>query len=283
MTDADLTLSALYIYPIKSAGGYAVTQTEIEPRGPQWDRRFALIGAGGRPVTQRDVPGMRLIRVQPQEGGWEVEAPGHPSLFLPERPASLSTERRHVQVWGDATEGCAVGPEFDTWFSAVLGRPVQLMQMPEDTERWQTGKPHRSRLSYVDGNPFHLITEASVAHLSAASGRALTAAEFRPNLVLSGALPPYAEDFWRRIRVGEVEFDVVESCGRCAVINVTAQGEAGAEPLRTLARTRRQPHGLPFGQHLVQAAPPEKRRGTLRVGDRVEVLGRADAPNPVYP
>lgn len=278
---ADLTLSALYIYPIKSAGGYAVAQAEIEPRGPRWDRRFALIGPGGRPVTQRDVPGMRLIGVRPQEGGWEVSAPGHPSLHLPQEvPAG---EERHVQVWGDATAGCAVGPEFDRWFSTVLGRPVQLVQMPEDTERWQQGKPHRSRLSYVDGNPFHLITEASVAHLSAESGRALTAAEFRPNLVLSGNLPAYAEDFWRRIRVGEVEFDVVESCGRCAVINVTAQGEAGAEPLRTLARTRRRPHGLPFGQHLVQAASPDKRRGTLRVGDQAEVLRRADEPNPVYP
>ena len=37
---------------------------------------------------------------------------------------------------------------------------------------------------------------------------------FRPNLVVEGGAP-FAEDEWKRIRIGGVEFSVAKGCTRC--------------------------------------------------------------------
>ena len=42
---------------------------------------------------------------------------------------------------------------------------------------------------------------------------------FRPNLVVSGC-DRFAEDGWRRIHIGEVEFDVAKPCSRCAIPSI---------------------------------------------------------------
>jgi uncharacterized protein YcbX len=95
---------------------------------------------------------------------------------------------------------------------------------------------------------------------------------FRPNIVISGAAP-WAEDGWKKIRVGAVTLDIVKPCTRCVV--TTTDQQTGAkesnEPLATLKNFRllRQPGltGVVFGQNAVPAA-----LGTMAVGDTVEVL-----------
>lgn len=61
---------------------------------------------------------------------------------------------------------------------------------------------------------------------------------------------PYAEDTWKRIRIGEIEFDIVAPCVRCVV--TTIEQETG---------------NVLFGQYAVHKAT-----GTLTVGDTVEIL-----------
>ena len=90
---------------------------------------------------------------------------------------------------------------------------------------------------------------------------------FRPNIVVSGC-PPYAEDGWRRIRVGGIELALVKPCARCAITTTDqATAERGKEPLRTLATYRSINGKVMFGQNVVH-----DRGGWLRVGDAIEVL-----------
>ncbi|WP_425145064.1 MOSC domain-containing protein [Deinococcus sp.] len=275
-----LTLSALYIYPIKSAGGLSLSASELGPRGLTHDRRWMVVSASGRLVTQREFPKLRLIRVALERSGLRVEAPELPTLHLPFQPQGA---RRQADMWGDLMVGVSVSPEARGWFSDYLGGDFDLLYMPDDVQRWQPdGRPYRSLLGFADGNPFNLITEASLAHLNTHLAHSVTAQEFRPNLVVAGDLSAYAEDGWRRIRVGTVGFEVVESCARCSIVNVSADGRMLAEPLRTLARTRMRGGVIPFGQNLVQDAPLDRRSGTLRVGDVLEVLETGETPNLVY-
>jgi uncharacterized protein YcbX len=94
---------------------------------------------------------------------------------------------------------------------------------------------------------------------------------FRPNLVLAGC-EPYAEDSWRRFRIGAVVFRAAGPCSRCIITTTDqATGARGIEPLRTLARYRRsteEPTLVNFGQNLVH----EVKSGRLSVGDPVEIL-----------
>ncbi|WP_424952529.1 MOSC domain-containing protein [Deinococcus sp.] len=277
-----LTLSELWVYPIKSAGGVRLERSEVEPRGLKHDRRWMLIGSG-RALTQRQYPRMRLTEISllPEtdtEHVFVVEAPGMPPLKVPRRPQG---ERLSTHVWDDETSGRVVSPAVSAWFSDFLNTACDLLHMPDDDARAQRGKPFSSLLSYVDGNPFHLVTLASVADLNTRLERPVTALNFRPNLVVSGG-HPYAEDFWRLIGVGPLRFQVVESCARCGVLNVGGDGRAGAEPLRTLARYRRQGRAVQFGQNMLQGAALYRPGGVLKVGMPVVALERAEVPNPSY-
>ena len=125
------------------------------------------------------------------------------------------------------------------------------------------------QVSLADGAPVLLTSEASLAELNERLERPLPMIRFRPNLVTT-AERAFAEDGWRRISVGEAEFDVEWACTRCIVTTIdTATGEKdpGGEPIRTLKGFRASREGVMFGQNLIP-----RRLGTVRVGDSIEVL-----------
>ncbi|MEY3717709.1 MAG: hypothetical protein RL285_1584 [Bacteroidota bacterium] len=49
-------ITAIYIYPIKSMGGISLNEAKVGMRGLQHDRRYMLISADGRFLTQRQTP-----------------------------------------------------------------------------------------------------------------------------------------------------------------------------------------------------------------------------------
>src|SRR5690606_19100508 len=123
--------------------------------------------------------------------------------------------------------------------------------------------------AFSDGFPFLLIGQASLDDLCARIGRPLEMLRFRPNLVVAGAAP-YAEDDWKRIRIGALTFRVVKPCSRCAIPTIdlhTAERSADNEPLATLLGYRKRAGGVFFGQNLIAEGC-----GQLEVGMPVEVL-----------
>jgi uncharacterized protein YcbX len=178
-------------------------------------------------------------------------------------------------VWRDQTEGEAAGVEADAWLSGLLGLRCRLLYMPPSTCRQvslEYGQPG-DRVSFADGYPLLLTSEASLAELNRRLDRALPMDRFRPNLVIDGKVP-FAEDDWARIRVGSTEFRVAKSCARCVVTTTDQRtGARGPEPLRTLASFRNVGGKILFGENLIHEGP-----GPVRLGDPVEVLeSRSDA------
>jgi len=157
----------------------------------------------------------------------------------------------------------------DDWVSRVVGEECFLAYVPDTVVRtvdpiWS---PEGGRTGFADGFPFLLAGEASLADLNARLPKALPMNRFRPNLVVRGSAP-FAEDGWKRIRIGGLPMRVVKPCARC-VVTTTDQATGrrdGDEPLRTLATFRRQGQKVMFGQNVVHDAT-----GPLRVGDPVEL------------
>jgi hypothetical protein len=91
---------------------------------------------------------------------------------------------------------------------------------------------------------------------------------FRPNMVVKNT-EPYAEDNWKKIRIGECEFKIVKSCSRCILTTVDPDtGKfSGKEPLHTLAGYRKQSGNVQFGQNLIATI-----NGKLSVGMPVEIV-----------
>jgi uncharacterized protein YcbX len=186
----------------------------------------------------------------------------------------------------DAAPSVTAAPSADDWFSRVIGRPLRLVHL--DDPRRRPVDPEVARpddvVSFADGFPMLLATEESLAQLNAwiadgprAGDGPLPMTRFRPNLIVSGA-DAFAEDGWRRIRVGTVAFRVLTPCIRCVLTTIDPDSAVRTkEPLVSLARHRRFGNKLLFAMNLVPEAPaegmvPETAYGSIRVGDPVEVL-----------
>jgi uncharacterized protein YcbX len=274
-------LSALFVYPVKSLRGCAVASVEIDSLGPVGDRRFMVVDATGRFLTQRTLPRMALIGTALAADTLTLSAEGAAPLDVPRR-SQADAPLRSVSVWqseGLKAEDC--GEPAATWLQAVLGCVCRLVRIGPAFRRpvrklpADFGPAATPLVSFADGYPFLVLGEASLADLNdrlAGHGEdPLPVDRFRPNLVIAGGTP-YAEDAWPRFRLGEVVFRNAGPCARCA-ITTTDQSTAqrGREPLRTLATYRRDaadPTNVNFGRNLIAEAPG----GVLRVGDPVEFL-----------
>jgi uncharacterized protein len=265
-TSPGLRLSGLYVYPIKSCGGVAVEEWEVDERGLRHDRRWMLVDQTGRFMSHRKFPRMALIRVRLEADHLIVDAPGMPSLRV---PFNLPNSRPVLtSVWDDLVETLPVGLLADRWFGEFLDTTCRLVYMPDESVRPVDQDFGRAgdQVSLVDGYPFLLISEASLEDLNARLDQALPMNRFRPNLVVEGC-EPFAEDGWRRVRIGAINLRVAKPCARCVITTVDqGTGIAGREPLRTLATFRRSGTKVHFGQNLVH-----DETGVLRVGDPVEV------------
>ena len=259
-----LRLSALNIYPIKSARGISLDQSEVDEFGLRYDRRWMLVDESGQFLSQRSHARLALVVPSIRAGVLCVDAPGMSTLETPLHPSATISTR--VSVWDDTCDAGWMGEQAASWFSDFLGSPCSLVYMADQVFRPADPEfaPPGARVSFADGFPFLLIAEESLADLNSRLTNPLPMNRFRPNLVVAGG-EPYAEDGWGRIEIGEMRLRVVKPCGRCVVTTTDqATGVRGQEPLRTLATYRKQDGKVMFGQNVVHEAP-----GLLRVGDPV--------------
>jgi MOSC domain-containing protein len=267
-----LQVSAIHIYPIKSCRGLAVASATLEARGLAGDRRYMLVDANGRFLTQRQHPRLALVGIEAVDGGYRVTAPEQPALALP--PALGSGTVATVTIWRDRVEALLADESVNLWFTRYLGFACGLVYMRDDQHRPVSNPAAEfdDEVSFADGAPLLLLTTASLAELNGRLARPVAMQRFRPNLVVDGAAP-FAEDQWRTIAIGTTELTVAWPCARCALPNVdprTGERDPQGEPLATLMTYRRTGAKVLFGQNLIPRV-----FGTLRVGDALRVQEKA--------
>ena len=263
-----MVLSRIFIYPIKSARGIEVAETELGTSGPVNDRRWMLVDEEGVFLSQRKAPRMALIEPRFEGTDLVVTAPGMSPLVLP-ATSNGDGELVPVRIWKDHLTLPHPNPVCSEWFSAFLGRSCRLVSLPVTVVR-KVEPPFDGpawRVSLADGYPLLVVTEASLMMLNEQLRSPVGIERFRPNLVIFGTAA-HDEDEWRRIQVGPVELAIVKACARCSIVLVDpSTGEVGVEPLRTLARYSSVPRGVMFGQNALVVNP-----GKIRAGASVEVL-----------
>jgi hypothetical protein len=204
-----------------------------------------------------------------------LSAAGHPALKVRAPWTDDFAETVCVTVWGSKVRAVAAGKEADDWLSHLLDREVRLVYLDDPTRRpvdQDFGDPG-DRVSFADGFPLLLTSAGSLEALgdwlTEDGDSPVPMTRFRPNVVVAGA-PAWAEDGWRRIRIGTVPFRVAKPCGRCVVTTIDqVTAERGRQPLELLGRRRRFGQELVFGQNLIPDIP-----GSIRVGDPIQVLER---------
>ena len=266
-----LHLSALYRFPLKSGKGESLPQARLDKLGLEGDRRWMLVDeASGRFLTQRADPKMsQLSALWNATGGLTLSAQGFEALDV--AVPDPDTDLRGVTIWRDTLRVPDAGDAAADWLSRFVEKPVRLVHVPLPRARTTEAGYGRDddQVAFADGYPLLLIGQASLDDISHKVGRPLDMLRFRPNLVIEGS-EAFAEDGWKRIRIGDVEFRVVKSCSRCILTTVDPQTgvrDEQREPLATLMTYRKQENGTMFGQNLVNDS-----NGVLEVGMPVTIL-----------
>ncbi len=240
-----------------------------------------IVDSDGVLVTAREYPRLILARPELTEGGLRLT---HPDL----EPVAVATPAGRavaVQIWRAVLDAVPAADHAHAWFSAIVGKPVRLVYLADPMQRPTNPRFSKisDRVSLADGYPLLLTTEASLDALNALIAAGSHAAEaplpmirFRPSLVVAGSRTAWAEDGWRRLRIGTALFRVAKGCDRCVLTTIHPDTAVkGREPLVTLARHRRWDGKTWFGVQLIPDTPDAE----LAVGDEVEVLDAVDAPD----
>lgn len=267
-----LRLSALYRFPLKSGIGEPLLRAEFDGLGLAGDRRWMLVEEGtGRFFTQRAMPQMsQLSALWNAAGGLTLSAPGLQPLDVAV-PASTEDSLRGVTIWRDTLRVPDAGDDAAQWLSAFMGRPTRMVHVPAERARWLPSGYGTvdDKVAFADGFPLLLISQASLEDLSTKVGRPLEMLRFRPNLVVDGC-EAFAEDGWKRIRVGDMEFRLLKGCSRCILTTIdpkTGERSADREPMATLKTYREREGDVWFGQNMVNDGA-----GSVEVGMPVTVL-----------
>jgi len=244
----------------------SVSRTWVNKQGLSQDRRLMVAKVDGSMVTARTYPQLLNVKTLLIGGGLQLTCPGQDSLMLAMKDFSLDTAA--TEVWDAEFEAFHTTKQADEWFSNIIGEPVFLLYAGQLPNR--VHPQMQQAVAFVDEYPALLISQGSLNALNNRSQRLNTMEQFRPNLVIEN-MEEFEEDGWKRIKIGEVIFEVEKACERC-ILTTAEIGESKfhslAEPLATLAQFRAKPEGgVFFGQNLKPLND-----GVLQVGDVVEVL-----------
>jgi hypothetical protein len=267
-------VSELYLYPIKSMRGIPLEHAQLDERGFQYDRRWMLVDANGVFISQREAHKLALVDVALGAHVLSINGPGMDVLRVPLQADGPPTRAR---IWRDVVDAVPVSAAADAWFSTFLGITCRLVHMPSATRRIvdRAYVKQERIVGFADAFPLLIIGQGSLDELNLRlhnRGEAtVPMRRFRPNIVIAGA-PPFEEDRWEHILIGEVDVDVVKPCARCVITTINPEtADAGQEPLRTLSTYRKEGSKVYFGQNAVH-----RRLGTISIGDAVDVISRKD-------
>lgn len=263
-----MRVTSIWIYPIKGARGIPLSAAEVRARGLAGDRRWVVVDAHGKFVSQRTHPQLALVHVELRpDGSLDVRAADLPALHV---EVPTDTLRLSATVWDDTVTALSCGPEADAWFSRVLGQPCRLAHM-DALARRPVAAPYgrgEEEVSFADAMPLLLACDSSLADLNRRLERPVPMSRFRPNLTVDGS-SAWQEDDWRRLRIGDVPFEVTHPCARCVVTTIdqdTGEKDGDGEPLKTLSRFRRSEDGVLFGANLLPRGT-----GVIRLDDPVQI------------
>ncbi|MDG3085234.1 hybrid-cluster NAD(P)-dependent oxidoreductase [Vibrio hannami] len=259
-------LSQIHVYPVKSTKGVSLSNCWTEKQGLAFDRRFMLATPDGRMVTARTHPKLVLVQVSLVSNGIVLSYPNKPSLRL--TYSDFTKTDVEATVWSDTFSAYSTTIDADRWFGEVLGEEVQFLFAGEQSNRYREKLGHN--VSFADGYPLLVISKQSLEELNRRCPEEQLMSQFRPNLVVDGP-EPFIEDSWKKIKIGEVLFEVRKPCERCVLTTVdpaTGKPSESKEPLATLSTFRaNESGGTFFGQNLVAL-----NEGMISVDDKVEVL-----------
>ena len=257
------SVSAIFTSPVKSLSLEQHASVTVGQSGIAEDRRFHLVDAGGRLLTQRQQGRLALVKAQYSTES-EVLTLLFPDGSRVEGPTG-SGDAVTTVMWGRQVLGREVTGPWSEALSGFCGSPVRLVKSDNPGESY-------------DEYPVSLLSQASVDFLGEqpASGREFDGKRFRPNFLIDGC-SPNEEDSWLGgvIQIGpKFRLRLVARDPRCAITTLDPEtGQRDFDVPRLLLSYRPSDRSPFFGVYgLVETT------GTVSVGDKLELVQEPARP-----
>lgn len=241
------------------------------------------------------------------------------SIEIPLEPEVTHLDAIDVSLHQSPTKAFKMKDDINSWFTSCFGYEVLLAYLgphkrpilgnlspnaaqknPTGNQSWLSSitasmpnilgtRPKDEGLTFADCAAYLVVTEESLQDVTSrfTDGTKMDVTKFRPNILVSGSLKAYEEDYWGAIGITShwekenqqvAEIVLTANCLRCVSLNVDyatgqpAKGEAGTA-LKKLMKDRRVDKGNKyspvFGRYgfLKSSAAGQ----TISVGDEVTV------------
>ena len=262
----NIIVSGLFIYPVKSCREVIQNSTWLEDFGLKNDRRWMVVDEKGVMLTQRKLSKMCLIQPEITDIGLMLTTSSMDSLHI---DLPLANKKSNVKVWDDQCQAYDAGDDAANWLSQFLSTKCRLVYFPDDEFR-QVDLDYANegdKTAFSDGFPLLLISQASLDDLNQRLATPISMSRFRPNIVVSGC-EPFAEDAWKKIRVGEINCRIVKPCSRCVIPSINIEtAEREVEPTKTLVEYRKRNNKIFFGQNVIA-----DNNGQIDLGMPIEII-----------
>jgi uncharacterized protein len=268
-----LTISELFIYPIKSLAGISKESVEITNTGFKYDRRWMLIDENNIFLSQRTHPQMALLQPTETQEGIVVTHKNNPLLSINIPFCNEGKSTINVTIWDDVCEAVEVSTLCSKWFSEMLQINCKLVYMPDETKRLVDKRyaTNNEVTSFSDGYPILMIGQASLDKLNTKLNEDTPMDRFRPNIVFTGG-HAHIEDEMELFAINDTNFLGVKPCSRCVMTTINQQNaEKGIEPLKTLATYRLKNNKIYFGQNIIQ-----QQNGSIAIDDDIRIISKKE-------
>ena len=196
-----------------------------------------------------------------------------------------------MEIWKDRPKSLTIASteKDDAWIQELrsclgITNHLALFRISKDHQPREVYRcaPRKEELGYQplvgfqDAYPLHMLNLASVRDVESKlqnGAPPLSARNFRPNIVITGGAA-YEEDSWKRITIGNFEYQVSCRTVRCLLPNVNPITgiRHGSEPNRTLKAFRCIDAGDPKNACLGMQMVPALEYSEIRVGDKIQVM-----------
>jgi len=246
-----ISVSDVWLYPVKSLRGFRVKQASLTPLGFQWDRHWMLIDEQGRFISQRKFPQMVLISTALSNSHLILSKKGLDDFALPlDYPKTGSSKT--ASIWKDHCDIIFEEAAVNRWLQQALDttRQLFLVRMHKDGRRTQSKAAllgENTHTLFADAAPFLIGNKASLATINqsliAKGIEPVTMEHFRPNIVIDG-LDAFAEHKIKKLSHSHYSLEHRYPCQRCIMPTIdinTALAHPAQEPFKTLMELNTMP------------------------------------------
>ncbi|CAM1313115.1 Uncharacterised protein g6160 [Pycnogonum litorale] len=251
-----ITLTQIFVYPVKSCAGLQVSSWKIGEKGFEYDRTWMIVDSTGKQVNLKRVH--QLYWVKPsfdfENDLLRLHYEDMPSMTV---PLSLNENqpRKQAILYGFKFPCYDCGDEVAEWFEEVtMLTGCRLIRQTTDIRRGNLDvKVTDESLSLVNDSQYLIVSKTSVEWLADQLNLKYELDEndddfwtvrnlmyrFRASMIIEGTEKEFEEERWDIIEICGVKFKMQDQCSRCPIICVNKElAEKGQEPLKSITELR---------------------------------------------